>query len=204
VSNANKFFDTGVDDNETPLAPGAVDPHWKLIQAPGLLAPADVHILKTQATGGYFSAPNSLWVWSDANGAAEVGAYYVFQQRFYLEFEFEKRYAQLSARWGADNYGFITINGVSPATGGQTPALPWFGGELSLPQGQVYANFNQPHSFFVNNHFHNAFHLGWNTLEITVINEGVQSKANPAGFNVTGAGIYIAQRPETRQPRPAP
>jgi hypothetical protein len=202
MSKANKIFNTGVDDNGVPLPPDSLDPHWKLIQGPGVTTP-DVYVLN-QVPGSYFNsglfAMDSSWVWSDPKGLALVGQPYVFQQRFYLEFDSANLFAQISVRWGADNYGHVTVNGSSPAS---------WAGEISLPPGDVYDNYARPHDFSINNHYHAAFKVGrWNTLEIWVFNAGKQGKDNPSAFNVSGSGIYLVTRPEAIRnqgiPRPAP
>jgi hypothetical protein len=187
----NKIFNTGVDDNGVPLLTSSHDKHWTLIQGPGITQPGDtkpVYVLKQAPLSYYFNPGYSNWVWSDSNGLALVDQPYVFQQKFFLEFDSANLFAQISVSWGADNWGFVTVNMGSPAS---------WAGEISLPQGDVRDNFARPHDFSINNHHHAAFVLGqWNTLEIWVFNADKQGKDNPSAFNVSGSGIYLLTRPE--------
>jgi hypothetical protein len=191
---ANRIFNTGVDDSGQLLPPGSVDPHWALIQGPGVTGHQNVFVLPTPPNPiptGYFASTDSGWVWSDKAGFAQVDQPYVFRQKFDLDFDLVNLFAQISARWGADNYGHITINGMSPA----------WSGEISLPPGEVFDNFARPHDVTISNHFQLVFHLGSNHLDLVVFNEGVTSKTNPSAFNVSGAGITLMSRSEVRQPQ---
>src|SRR5215472_6079780 len=190
---ANTIFNTGVNEQGVPLPGNALDRNWKLISGPGVTTPQDVYVLLNQAPGGYFSTTDSRWVWFDPKGYAKVDQPYVFQQTFFLNLDFAQVFALISGRWGADNYGYVTINGISP-TGW------WSSGEISLPPPDPPDNFVRPHDFSISGHFAlpGAFINGENTLEITVFDSGVQREANPSGFNLSGAGIYLIARPEAR------
>jgi hypothetical protein len=189
---ANKLWNTGVDGNGGLLPLSAVDPNWHLIQWPAGAkpqSPPNVYVLADQLSQTYYSTPpDSRWVWASANGFGDVTGHYVFQTRFYLEFNFSKIYSTIEASWGADNYGHITVNTV------QLPPLST-SGAVSLPSGQVFSNFTQANQFSISNRTSNVFHLGWNTLEVTVFNEGTTPKQNPAGFKIGGAGISLSLRP---------
>ena len=164
-----------------------------------------------QIPGIYFATSDSRWVWAGAMGMAEYNSPYVFQTEFYLEVDLSQYWFEIRGKWGADNFGYFTID--------QAPLPPGSGsGAISLPPGQVGTNFQgsppvgpmggTPHAFSISQaHLPSLSHLrlgiGWHTFEVWVYNEGDGSvdydavddttgaPYNPAGFNVSAFGIDI-------------
>lgn len=194
----NTIFNTGVDYRRAPLPLGHVDEHWTLLSGPGISGHDLPVYVMDPIPVGYFSTSDSRWVWFDKAGTATFSVQpYVFRQRFELAFDPRLLLAQISIRWGADNWGHVTINGVSPA----------WSGEISLPPGVVPNNFGNPHDLTMTSQPQSAFNVqfgnvqeGVNYLEISVFNARPVSPHNPSGFNVTGSGITLVRRPEINRP----
>ena len=181
----NKIWNTGVDDNGTLLHRRSVDPHWKLIQGPNVgTTPQPVYVVDDQSSGGnYFTQTDSLWVWAEANAGAALNTLYVFQTEFLLDISFKTHWLQIAGQWGADNFGYLTIDSMPPPADAVT-------GEVTLPPGMVLSNFNQAHYFSISqahrlSQSHWRLTEGRHTLEVSVFNEGKSANMNPAGFNLS-------------------
>ncbi|OAF05846.1 hypothetical protein AYJ54_02900 [Bradyrhizobium centrolobii] len=194
---SNKIWNTGVNENGKQLVPNnlnpPVDPHWLVIQGPGITNPQNVYVLTDQKAGNYFGTPDSRWVWADASGKGDTSAVYVFQTRFYVEVDLSQHWIQINGKWSADNFGQFTID--------KNPLPPGSGdGAIFLPAGNIVSNYQQPHDFSISQaHFLSLSRLrlnvGWHTLEVWVHNEGAlgddDPMVNPAGFNLSAMSIEI-------------
>jgi hypothetical protein len=186
---SNKLWNTGVDNQGTPLPGKSVDPHWRLYRGPGITNPQPVYVLADQKAGTYFTTSDSKWIWADPSGRGDPSSAYVFQTEFYIEVDLANFWFQIAGKWGADNFGQFTIDLV--------PLPPGSGnGEVTLPPGNITANYTRAHDFSISQaHFGSLSHLhlnvGWHTLEVWIYNEGPPSAANPAGLNVSALGIAI-------------
>jgi hypothetical protein len=195
----NKLWNTGVDDQGIPLAPKNVDPHWELIQGPGVTPsnPQKVYVLGNQKAGNYFATPDSMWIWANPSGKGDTTQVYIFQTKFYIEVDFSQYWFQINGKWGTDNFGQFTIDRLPlpPGSGG---------GVISLPPGNVVANYQQTHNFSISQaHPFSLSHLhlneGWHTLEVLVYNEGAAGdddpNVNPAGLNLSALSIDLHSLP---------
>lgn len=205
---SNKLWNTGVDDTGAQLVPYSVDPHWRLIQGPGITNPQNVYVLEDQRRGTYFTPLKSMWVGADPSGVADPSGPYVFQTEFYLELDPSQYWIEIKGEWGADNFGQFTTDG--------SPLPPGSGsGAISLPAGDILANYNQSHAFSISQaHLGSLSHLrlkvGWHTLEAWVYNYGPEFfqypngslDVNPAGFNVSA--LHIVPHPVQHFPTARP
>lgn len=189
---SNTIWNTGVNDYGKPLPLNSPDAHWRLIQGPGVTNPQNVYVLANQQIGTYFETQDSRWVWAAATGQGETTSVYVFQTDFVIDVG-TQHWLQISGRWGADNFGQLTIdrNPLPPGSGS---------GEISLPAGKVPANYKQTHDFSISQAHPfslSRLHLnpGSHTLEVWVYNEGAPGEDdpihNPAGFNLSALHIDI-------------
>ena len=55
------IWNTGVDANSAPLAPGDPDPHWNLVNGPGVTAPQKAVVL-TNPSPLYYAPADSRWI----------------------------------------------------------------------------------------------------------------------------------------------
>ena len=162
-------WNTGVDVNAAPLAPGASDPNWGLAAGPGIGAPQPAVVVAVQHPGGaYFPSADSTWIWQDDTGSAVAGAPYTFQLRLDLS-GLDPASVSIGGAWGVDNDGTMSFNG-QPPTGRGTFSL----------SNAAHDNYNVAHSFAITG----GFRGGPNTLDIEVINVD-----GPAALNVTGLTI---------------
>jgi hypothetical protein len=189
---SNKLWNTGVDNHGTRLAPKSIDPHWRVIQGPGITNPQNVYVLANQRVGNYFGTSDSMWVWANPLGQGDTTSAYVFQTDFYIEVDLSQHWIEIKGNWGADNFGQFTID--------RAPLPPGSGnGAISLPPGNIAANYQQTHEFSISQaHFLSLSRLrlnvGWHTLEVWVHNEEAgdnNANVNPAGFNLSALQIDI-------------
>jgi hypothetical protein len=160
-----RVWDTGVDVNAAPLAPGASDPNWDLTAGPGIGAPQPAVVVAVQHPGGaYFPSADSTWIWQEATGSAVAGSPYTFQLRFDLS-GLDPTSVSIGGAWGVDNDGTISLNG-QPPTGTGTFSLT----------NAAHDNYNVAHPFSITG----GFVGGLNTLDIQVTNVD-----GPAALNVT-------------------
>ncbi|WP_165228654.1 hypothetical protein [Aquisphaera insulae] len=101
---------TGVDAAGAPLAPGSVDPHWK-VSGPHIVHPQNAYVLTDQKSETYFQTEHSRWIWLDASGTAgEVGESYTFRLTFDLT-EYDPETVILKVViWGVDNNATVVLN----------------------------------------------------------------------------------------------
>ena len=119
-----RVWNTGVDPNAATLAPGAADPHWRLIAGPGVDGPRPPFVVTEQHPGGaYFPTSDSRWIWQDAAGTADPGSSYTFRLPIDLT-GYNPASVTISGAWGVDNDGTITLNGQPPG---------WHGDVLHSP-----------------------------------------------------------------------
>jgi hypothetical protein len=130
-----------------------------------------------------------MWVWADPSGIGDPSAPYVFQTRFYLEVDLSRHWVEIKGKWGADNFGQLTIDGAALPPGSGS-------GEISLPSGDVATNYTQPHDFSISqahaiSQSQLQLKVGWHTLEVSVSNEGPAGVQNPAGLNMSALNMVI-------------
>jgi hypothetical protein len=158
-------WNTGVDFNAAPLAPGAPDQHWELVAGPGVGAPQTPAVVAEQHPGGaYFPSTDSMWIWQDVAGSGTPGSPYRFRLTFDL-LGLDYRSVTISGAWGVDNDGTISLNGHAPIGTGT----------FSLTNAD-HANYNVAHPFSITG----GFLAGPNTLDFEVTNVD-----GPAALNVT-------------------
>jgi len=158
-------WNTGVDFNAAPLAPGASDQHWEIVAAPGVGAPqAPVVVAEQHPGGAYFPSTDSMWIWQDVAGSGAPGSPYTFRLTFDL-LGLDYRTVTISGAWGVDNDGTISLNGQAPVGTGT----------FSLTNAD-HANYNVAHPFSITS----GFLAGVNTLDVEVTNVD-----GPAALNVT-------------------
>jgi hypothetical protein len=194
---SNKIWNTGVDLNGQQLKTGKVDPHWRVIQGPGITNPQSAYVVTDQRLGNYFQTTDSRWIWANSLGrgdtTGDTALPYVFQTEFLVEVDLSQHWIQINGKWGADNFGQFTIDRapLPPGSGG---------GEISLLPGNVATNYRHTHDFSISQaHFLSLSHLrlsaGWHTFEVWVHNEGSAGASdpsvNPAGFNLSALRIDI-------------
>jgi hypothetical protein len=164
-----RVWNTGVDVNAAPLAPGASDPNWDLAAGPGIGAPQPAVIVIEQHPGGaYFPSADSTWIWANAAGSAEPGTPYTFRLRIDLS-GLDPTSVTIGGAWGVDNDGTISFNG-QPPTGAGTFSL----------SNAAHDNYNVAHPFAITG----GFLAGPNNLDFEVTNVD-----GPAALNVTGLTI---------------
>jgi hypothetical protein len=125
------LYNTGVDDQETPLADNAEDPHYEMIEPSHVLGPG---IIAT-AAGGFPIPPwlddNHLSAWitpaADASGPGDFDPVpsYVFRTTFDLTgVDFNN--LAIDGQWSVDNSGLdILLNGQSLGTQNSTGFGAW-------------------------------------------------------------------------------
>jgi hypothetical protein len=120
-------YNTGVSNSGTPLASGAIDPHYTLISSPNGSGPAFVVIDGQFPFVPYFPGnpvwlPNSStseWIGPVANALTAIGGppgQYLFQTTFDLSAS-EVANAELMGRLASDNSVQIFLNGVNTGMG---------------------------------------------------------------------------------------
>ena len=121
------LYNTGVINSGTPLAPGAIDPHYILVSSPIGSGPAFAVIDGQFPFLPYFPGnpvwlPNSSiseWIGPVADARTAVGGppgQYIFHTTFDLTAN-EVAGAELTGRLAADNSVQIFLNGVNTGTG---------------------------------------------------------------------------------------
>ncbi len=156
------LFPTGVDPTGTPLAAGARDPHWELVESPDPTFPGP----EAWVVQDGFPIPpwfpqsgSSRWIGPrpDAGDGANPGNY-TYRFRFSLH-DFEPASVVLTGQWSSDNAGVdIRLNGHSTGLVNDGD-FSRFSPSFTLDQG---------------------FIDGLNTLEFVVNNAG--DSPNPTGF----------------------
>lgn len=164
------LYNTGIDSGGIPLDGGSIDPHWTIVDGPGITSPADAFVASSPS-GSYAENPASGWIWVNPDGSGATGVPYTFGLTFDLT-GIDAATATISGSWGVDNNGSIDLNG-SPAVGD---------GELSLSGGGVN-NFAVLHDFSITG----GFVAGINTLEFLAEDDG-----NPGALNVTNLVLTVS------------
>lgn len=157
------LYDTGVNDSNAVLAPGAADPHWSITASPaGPFAAATVQAnnsawLANDAAG---TVGGSSWISTVASGATNIApGSYTFAQQFDLTGR-DPGSAVIVLDIAVDNaIADIFLNGIS--------------------QGIVAAGFNGFSGPFV---IDSDFLAGINTLSVVVNNTG--TTINPGGVRI--------------------
>ena len=173
------LFNTGVANDGTRLADGAVDPHYSLTLSP------DPNYPGPAAFAGHVSlwvanTSTSKWIGPDPSFDYVASGNYIYRTTFYLPQDFDpnKDVASITGVWATDNTGIdILINGVS--TGNSIPYGEW----------GVSESWRTLSSLSINT----GFAAGLNTLDFVIWNEGCNT-----GLQARMTGSY------TIQPSPVP
>ncbi|MCA9266116.1 MAG: lamin tail domain-containing protein, partial [Planctomycetales bacterium] len=163
----NTLFATGLSDSRTPLAPGAVDPHWFVTSTRDPLQAMSPNPAWLGGTG------SSQWSGLVSSGSANVEpGTYSFSTEFDLS-EYDAATAVISMLVAVDDsLSAVRLNGVD--TGISTSGFDAFRGPFTLNSG---------------------FLPGLNTLEFVVINGG--TAANPSGLHVSFDATAVPMRDNT-------
>ena len=110
-------YSTGLDDLRGPLAAGAVDPHWELVESPDGQFPGPAARVVNEGFPIPPWVPNdgaSKWIGPRADaGAGTAPGNYVYRLRFSLD-DFDPLTTVLTGRWASDNSGVdVRLNGQS-------------------------------------------------------------------------------------------
>lgn len=163
------LFNTGVDAAAKQLPLGMPDPHWTIVAGEDISTPVPAVVLNEQRPYGHYAVSRvSRWI-----GHAEDGtgpATYTARLTFDLT-GLDPATAVITGLWGADDGGFIRLNGQDSGIGT---------GTLSLPGGDP-ANFDRLHSFALDR----GFLPTTNTLDIIVNDpDGAWGQGDVTGLNV--------------------
>lgn len=165
-------YNTGVDNSGNPLASGAIDPHYALIQSPDVnFDGPEAFVTNSGFPIGPWAANTSLSKWisprADAGNTNATGQY-TYRTTIDLT-GFDASSATVVGRWMSDNNGLdILVNGHST---GHTTAFESF--------RSGYADFT------LDDHFVS----GINTIDFLVSNGG--TSANPTGLRVEMTGTAL-------------
>ncbi|HOB97542.1 MAG TPA: immunoglobulin domain-containing protein [Verrucomicrobiota bacterium] len=123
------LYSTGLDDARAPLADGAVDPHYTLIQNPDVQS-TDAIVQDTTvfpiSDGTWLPASStSKWIGPRFNTAASAVGIFVYRTTFDLT-ERDPSTVIIEGRWSTDNAGNeILVNGVATANAPNTGFNLW-------------------------------------------------------------------------------
>jgi len=112
------LFNTGVDATGTPLpnSPSSIDPHYRIISAPGSLGPnayVEDETVFPLPSPWLANSSTSKWIAPQFNTSAAPGGDYEYELKFSLD-GFDPATVVVSGMWATDNAGLdILINGVS-------------------------------------------------------------------------------------------
>lgn len=175
------LYNTGVDAAGSPLAPGAVDPHYKAynfttVGSPGsLVGQAELINNGYQFCGCYAQNPTSRWIWANATGNGDQAHYNtMFRTTFDLT-GYDLTTVSINVSMAADNLiAGVYLNG--------------------LTLGQSWPTYNPFYTFTIASGFTN----GINTLDFYA-----QDQGPPAGFNAYYSSRGSLAPPTTTTPEPA-
>ena len=152
------LYSTGVDAAGNPLAAGAVDPHYTILETS-----SNAEVLLGLPPAYLENDENSQWIWQQSSGQP-INVTRTFRTTFDLT-GFDASTTVIFGEWGVDNIGVdILINGVS--TG------------ISLPSN-VTSNFSELTPWVISS----GFVEGINTIDFVVQDVGIISgfRANLSG-----------------------
>lgn len=174
---AIQIYNTGVNAASTPLADGAVDPHYTLIASDDVAFPGPNALVVNSAPvplGWIGSSATSKWIAPRADQSVSGGdalGSYIYRTTFDLTGK-NPATASLAGSWATDNIGVVFLNGV-------------YAGVTNLAGPSVYTGFN----------ITSGFSAGINTLDFLVVNNG--TSANPTGLRVEISGNVNVPEPTT-------
>jgi hypothetical protein len=162
------LFNTGLDAQGVALAPGAVDPHYALVQSSDPSYPGPNAVASDISANGYWIANTASSRWISpamaqgypSGGTPHPAGPYTYRISFDLT-GLDPNSALVSGQFGADNSAVIQLNGAS--TGGGS------------------AGYNPLLSFALST----GFVPGVNTLDFVVTNLSAGG-SNPTGIRVAG------------------
>jgi RHS repeat-associated protein len=177
------IFNTGVGSNGLPAADGAVDSHYTLVSsADASAAGPNTYISNSNAypIGPWLvNGPNSKWIAPLSNAGAPLNpGTYKYRTTFDLS-GLDRTTAVLQGRWGADDSGYIQLNGVT------------------VPNSTI-SGFGSLTGFTINS----GFVAGVNTLDFVVTNGG--SSGNPTGVRIEISGSARRTLPSFAANPPGP
>lgn len=166
------LFGTGLSSTGTPLAGGAIDPHYTLISSPDAAfgGPEAFVINNGFPIGPWFAnSSTSKWIGARADaGQGNVPGLYTYRTSFDLS-GFDPASASITGQWASDNNGVdILINGAST---GQTT---------------TFTNFLTGFTPFA---ISSGFIAGINTIDFVVRNGA--DTLNPTGLRVELQGTAL-------------
>ncbi len=170
------LYNTGVDDGGTPLAGGAVDPHYSLVFSADPAFPGPDAIVASTIPNGFWlpNSATSKWIAPAADqnfGVPHLPGNYGYQLEFDLS-GFDAASALISGMWATDNSGTLYINGALTAN--------------------VAAGYNVLVPFFISG----GFVSGLNYLDFVVNNAECGGCVNPTGLRVDDISGTAALIPE--------
>lgn len=145
------LYNTGLDANRAPLAEGAVDPHWRLIDNPD--TGSNDAIVEGALPGAWMAnTTTSQWVGPQLNTVGSAIGIYTYRTTIDLT-DRDPSTVIIEGRWATDNTGrAIRVNGVATA---------------NLPNTAQFASWTA----FTLDGQQSQFVAGPNTLEFVVENE---------------------------------
>ncbi|MGD0276024.1 MAG: VPLPA-CTERM sorting domain-containing protein [Syntrophales bacterium] len=174
-ANVIGLYNTGVDNSNTLLSAGAIDPHYTLIQSadPSFPGPAAYVVDDAFAafawsyTGINANGPYSKWLSPNPDNSLAWGSY-IYQTTFNLT-GLNPSSALITGQWSTDNEGYdILLNGHST------------GNTIMIGDSHAFCDF---HPFTISS----GFVSGLNTLDFIVHNDG-----GPSGIRVEMSGTANA------------
>jgi len=106
----NGLFPTGVDDAGNPLADGASDPHFSILETNASVVTSAVVIDASAIPSVWVNPSNGRWVWETATGQPTN-----VTRTFRLTFDLtglDPDTALIQGEWAVDNRGSIQLNGT--------------------------------------------------------------------------------------------
>lgn len=183
------LFSTGVDDDGFTLPEGEIDPHYTLSLNPNSPGATDAFV-HVGNPGWLANSDTSLWISPAPNTVDAAGpdpTTYIYRTTFTVPGGAAQ--ALIAGRWGVDNLGpAIRVNGVAVAgiapNGGFASLSPFSFTTTDLPAGTLQA--------------------GVNSLEFTVVNQGVgytafRTDAMRFGTIPAGARPMVTGQPAASQ-----
>jgi hypothetical protein len=180
------LFNTGVDGTGTPLAAGAIDPHYTLVASDDPAFPGPHALVVTPPLPGTWTgntatsqwiSPNSIQSAPGVGGASpavapvvgDAAGTYIYQMSFSLA-GLNPALATISGSWAVDGIGLIELNIGSPGGG-------YVVGTTNLVGPGSFHTFTIPAG--------SPFLPGTNTVDFVVVNN-TSAPPHPTGMQIVG------------------